>query len=85
MVNFVKNFRDQAELQKSFQELDLNGDGMISMEELTSGLQNYLKISKKEAASISEAIFIRIDTNKSGLIDYSQFIVATRSMEMAAT
>jgi len=31
MVNFVKNFRDQAELQKSFQELDLNGDGMISM------------------------------------------------------
>ena len=71
MVNFVKNFQDQAELQKSFQELDLDGDGMISMQELTNGLQKYLKISKKEAASISEAIFIRIDTNKSGLIDYS--------------
>jgi Ca2+-binding EF-hand superfamily protein len=31
MVNFVKGFGDQAELQKCFQELDLNGDGMLSL------------------------------------------------------
>jgi Ca2+-binding EF-hand superfamily protein len=56
---------------KSFQTLDLDGDGVISVEELKVGLSEYLDIGTKEALSIAKAIFKKVDTNDSGFIDYS--------------
>lgn len=71
IVNFVKSSQDAIELQQCFKALDLNGDGVLSQEELTEGIMRYLKTSKKEAKMIAEAVFKKIDTNHSKNIDYS--------------
>lgn len=42
IVNFVKDQHDEAEMAKSFKTLDINGDGVISLEELQKGLAKYL-------------------------------------------
>ena len=44
IVNFVKDKNDEAEMAKSFKALDLNGDGVISLEELQKGLAKYLGV-----------------------------------------
>jgi Ca2+-binding EF-hand superfamily protein len=44
IVNFVKDKSDEAEMAKSFKTLDLNGDGVISLEELQKGLAKYLNV-----------------------------------------
>jgi Ca2+-binding EF-hand superfamily protein len=51
--------------------LDLNGDGILSLDELVIGIERYMKIGKMEARVLAESIFKRIDTNGSGFIDYS--------------
>jgi Ca2+-binding EF-hand superfamily protein len=32
IVNFVKDKNDEAEMRRSFKALDLNGDGVVSVE-----------------------------------------------------
>ena len=71
IVNFVQNNKEEAELMKCFKALDLNSDGVLSMEELKQGLLKYLKLKDKEAQCIAEKIFAKVDTNGSGYIDYS--------------
>lgn len=51
--------------------MDLNGDGVLSQEELTEGMIKFLNIGKREATAIAEAVFRKVDTNRSGFIDYS--------------
>jgi Ca2+-binding EF-hand superfamily protein len=58
-------------MQKTFKNLDLNGDGVLSQEELCEGIMRYLNLNKREASAISEAVFKKIDSNHSGYIDYS--------------
>ena len=67
----MKNNDDAVQLQQSFKALDLNGDGVLSLEELTLGLMKFLQISKREAETVATAIFNKIDVNRSGSIDYS--------------
>lgn len=47
IVNFVRNNEDEIELQQSFKNLDLNGDGVLSQEELTEGMMKFLNVGKK--------------------------------------
>jgi len=58
-------------LQQAFKTLDLNGDGVLSEEELTTGMMKFSGVSKREAGVIASAVFKKIDVNKSGSIDYS--------------
>lgn len=71
IVNFVRNNEDATALQQAFKTLDLNGDGVLSQEELTTGMMRFLKVSKREASVIASAVFKKIDVNRSGSIDYS--------------
>jgi len=58
----------------AFSKMDVNGDGQLTIEELTVGLKDCPEISIK-AEDLENALDI-IDSNKNGLIDYTEFIAA---------
>ena len=71
IVNFVKDKGDEAEMAKSFMTLDLNGDGVISLEELQKGMARYMGVDEKKAQGLAKQIFKKVDLNNSGAIDFS--------------
>ncbi len=66
--------QEKEALAKVFKTLDRNGDGRLSKEEVQEGyMAHYGKlISDEEVNQMFEAV----DTDNSGYIDYSEFIVA---------
>jgi len=62
---------DIREMKATFQALDKNGDGMITMAELRSGLGH------KENAETLLSLLKAADTDQSGSIDYTEFLAAT--------
>ena len=60
-------------LKESFKALDKNGDGMLSLEEMKEA------VNKSEGLPIFnvDEIFTTLDTDKSGKIDYTEFIAAS--------
>jgi len=75
LVSLLANKKDKANLLKTFKQLDLNGDGLLSKDELVKGYNNVF-MSQMTDGEV-EKIFDRIDVNKNGSIDYSEFIAAS--------
>lgn len=71
IVNFVNDKKDEAEMARSFKALDLNKDGVISLEELQKGLAKYLGVDEARALGLARQIFKKVDLNNSGAIDFS--------------
>ena len=61
-------------MARVFKAFDKNGDGRLSIEEVKEGyLEHYGRlISDAEV----EKMFAAVDTDGSGFIDYSEFVVA---------
>lgn len=60
---------------QTFNALDLNGDGVLSSEEFFVGLKKRgLRFSKSEMRKLLDAV----DANKSGKINYVEFLQAFR-------
>jgi len=57
--------------------MDVNGDGKLSKEEIKNGYGTYFgrEISDEEV----DDMFSKVDTDNSGEIDYSEFVIATMS------
>ena len=66
MVTNMSTKNDKAQLLKIFRELDKNGDGQITREELKQGFNNSLGISDTEIAELMKMS----DNDASGTIDY---------------
>lgn len=66
---------------QTFKALDTNGDGVLSREEIVQG---YCKImSEEEAEQEVNRIMSQVDIDKSGFIDYTEFILATMDKKKA--
>lgn len=68
----------------AFQKLDLNHDGQLSREELIAGYEQYFG----EAANVElevDKIMEKVDTDKSGTIDYTEFVIATMEKNILLT
>jgi calcium-dependent protein kinase len=65
--------KDILELGNLFKQIDKNGDGMLSLEELKHALE-----TQKEKTSLAEIkkIIDTIDTDHSGSINYTEFIAS---------
>ena len=70
-------------LAKVFKDFDKNGDGKLSMQEVKEGyLEHYGKIMSDEEV---EQMFNAVDSDRSGFIDYSEFVVAAMNENQLTT
>lgn len=69
--------KEVEDLRKIFLKLDINGNGMISREEMLIGL-DYLKkeVNAHLTQSDIEEIFTAMDFDNSGQVDYTEFIAS---------
>uniref|UniRef100_A0A7S3N892 Calcium-dependent protein kinase 1 n=1 Tax=Euplotes harpa TaxID=151035 RepID=A0A7S3N892_9SPIT len=66
---------EKERLGKIFKQLDANGDGKLSKEEIHDGYEEHFgKLLNEDEL---DRLFDEVDTDKSGFIDYSEFVVAT--------
>lgn len=74
IVSQLASKEEMDELQKAFKALDINKTGVLSREELLIG---YRQLMGDLAEVEVDRIMAIADTDKSGAIDYSEWVVAT--------
>jgi calcium-dependent protein kinase len=79
MVNHLVTKEDKNELLELFQNFDLNGDGVLTKEEILNGYKQIL--GDVEAELEAERIMKEVDLDKSGTIDYNEFVLASISQQ----
>ena len=75
MVNYLTTKEEKDEILQIFNELDTNNDGSLSYEELLTGYRKVM--SEEDAIMHVEQIFQKVDIDKSGKIDYTEFVIAS--------
>lgn len=79
IVNHLLTKEEKNELLELFQSFDKNGDGVLSKEEIYEGYKATL--GELEAQREVERIMGEIDIDKSGTIDYNEFLIAATNRQ----
>ncbi|CAD8209837.1 unnamed protein product [Paramecium octaurelia] len=79
-TNLMTN-EEKEVLLKEFRKIDKDGNGKISKEDLVLGKNKIIivymeKYNDIKANQLVDDFFERLDTNKSGIVDYTEFITA---------
>jgi Ca2+-binding EF-hand superfamily protein len=78
MVSHLSTKAEQAELRKTFNQFDLNGDGKI---ELVEFIDSYKKVypAMDQIRVVKDAtnFFNNVDMDKNGSIDFGEWCAAT--------
>jgi calcium-dependent protein kinase len=77
MVHHLTDMEDVKELRKMFEAFDTNKDGKLSHMEILEGFKNSLSIIQNEKEFLK--VVRKIDQDRSGYIEYEEFIRATIS------
>ena len=71
--------QERENLSKVFNAFDKNGDGKLSKEEVKDGyLEHYGKVMSDHEV---EQLFGSVDTDNSGFIDFTEFVIAATSQQ----
>lgn len=75
---------DFKTLRESFRGIDTSNSGIITIEQVKKGFRFDNHISYVNTADI-EQLFSRLDFNKNGTINYSEFLAATVDKKLTLT
>lgn len=78
ITNQLISTADIRELRDNFKQFDKNGDGKLSKEELIEGFATTL--GRSAAVEQVNQVMAKGDMDKSGFLDYSEFITAAMDM-----
>ena len=74
---------ETKDLEKMFQQLDKNGDGKLSKEEVLEGYEEVFNMPINEEEV--DKMFDEIDIDGNGSIDYTEFVMATMNEKSLMT
>ena len=75
--------KEKDDLARVFKTFDKNGDGKLSMDEVKMGyIEHYGRVMSDEDV---EKMFKMVDSDNSGFIDYSEFVVAAMNEKSLTT
>ena len=75
IVNNLLSKEEKNDLLELFQQFDLNGDGVLTKQEILNGYKQLMPFD--DAEKEVERIMNEVDIDKSGTIDYNEFVLAT--------
>jgi len=78
MVTHMTTKQEQAELKKTFNLFDTNGDGKIEKQEFIDSYKKvYTNLDETQVIAQASEFFERADADNNGNIDYGEWCAAT--------
>ena len=83
IITQLMSTKEIKEARDIFKELDENGDGRLSRQELLNGYKKF--IPAKSAEALVDKIMKEVDSDNSGFIDYNEFLKAAIDIKTFAS
>jgi len=79
IVSYMTTDSEKNEFREVFQNLDTKNDGFLSREELIEGFKRFM--GENEAEQEAEKLLERLDNNRSGYLEYSEFLIGVLNVK----